>query len=86
MRCRKPARVDLGPASSVTVAGPPGGRLGVWAHGRAVEIEVPEGETSAQVARRLADALRGDGVPAEASGGTLDVDLSGRRRWESEPA
>lgn len=58
-RKRKAARIDLGPANSITVTGQPGGTLTVWAHGRAVELEVAAGESVEQVARRLAGAING---------------------------
>jgi len=66
-RKRNSARVDLGPANSITVTGPPppeGGTLTVVAQGRAVELEVAADETNTQVAQRLADALNASGMRA----------------------
>ena len=54
------AVVALGPATSITVSGrvQRGGRLTVFALGRAVEIDVRADETARAVAARLVAALK----------------------------
>lgn len=55
----KRARIDIGPANAITVVESVhrGGTITVFIHGQILELEVVEGETTNQVAHRLADLI-----------------------------
>lgn len=74
-------RLNLGPAHTLTVAAPVqrGGTLTVFAYGRAIELEVVQGETSEQVEQRMSALINASGVTTRASNGLLAVDLSRAR-------